>query len=258
MCDNCSHWWHYRCVPLSPTTIKSFETDPSTTFSCPLCAGGEAPGKRGTEPWRSVKHLGTLLDTNKDIDLRISRANAAFASLGKIWSRKHLIKERKRLMLFEAFVKPHLLYNLGTQALNKQSEERLDAVHRKMLRRALGIFFPHKISNQALYRRTGQRPISEVARLARWKLFGHLLRQDQATPANQATCAYFRAKQTFQHRAGTKRSCLMETLRQDLLRVVHVRGLLLECEEDVDILRELAADRAQWSELCRTIADRES
>lgn len=252
-CDKCNHWWHYCCVPLDHATVKRFETDPAATFLCPSCMRGECLGERGSEPWRKVKHLGSLLDSSKDIELRIARANAAFASLNNIWRRKNLVRLEKRLHLFQAFVMPHLTYNIGAQAMNKSFEERLDIAHRKMVRRVLGIFYPNRISNENLYRISKQQPISATAKQSRWRLFGHLLRQDEQTPANKITKAYFRAKESFLHRRGTKRTCLMETLRDDIQAAEHLRGLQLESESDLTVLRELAHDRDQWKELCRDV-----
>lgn len=50
----------------------------------------------------------------------------------------------------------------------------------------------------------------------------------------------------------------METLRTDLKRIEHLRGLSLECEEDLRVLRELAAERDQWNDLCLSITEPES
>lgn len=252
MCDTCEHWWHNRCVPLSPRTVQRFETDPSAKFSCPACTEGHPLGNRGQEAWRGTKHLGSFLDSERDVAHRIANANAAFATLTKVW-RRDFVKRDKKLLLFKAFVQPHFIYNIGVQALNKTLESRLDAAQRKLLRRAMGIFYPNKISNSKLYEIAQTQPLSKVARQSRWRLFGHLLRQSPDCPANKATLAFFRAKQMFRHRAGAKRSCLMETLRKDLNNITHVRGLQLESEEDLNVLRELAADRAQWRGLCYEI-----
>lgn len=257
MCDKCESWWHYLCVPLSEQQIKSFEADPGATFVCPKCEEGSKNGNRGDEEWRNAKHLGSFLDSDKDVNCRIANANAAFATLGKVW-RRDVVKTKKRLLLFKAFVQPHFLYNLGVQGMNQTLESRLDTAQRKLLRRTLGIFYPNKISNAKLYKTTGIEPLSTVARKTRWRLFGHLLRQDPTTPANLATCAFFKAKQMFQSRAGTKRTCLMETLKKDLKRIEHLRGLQLNNEDDLKVLRELAAEREQWRALCYDITCFES
>ena len=257
-CDRCTHWWHYRCVPLDANVIDLFETNPSTCFVCPLCEQGITLGARGTETWRSSKHLGSMLDSAHDVSFRIQRANAAFAMLNKVWSRRHIVRQSKRLLLFNAFVMPHLLYNIGCQGLNAGLEDKLDKAQRKMLRRVLGIFFPHKIANDALYRVSNQTPISLLARRARWTLLGHFLRQEPDVPAHAVLKTFFSALHTFKHRTGAPRTCLMESLKQDLKAIVHVRGLSFDDESDLNVLRDIATDRRQWAKLCEDLVDRES
>ena len=80
------------------------------------------------------------------------------------------------LRLYSAFVLPVLTYNMGTWRLTKTELTRLDAHHRRHVRQIIGIRWPHRISNDALYRRTQSSPISAAIRAARWSLFGHVLR----------------------------------------------------------------------------------
>ena len=81
-----------------------------------------------------------------------------------------------RLRLHSAFVLPVLTYNMGTWGLTKTEFTRLDAHHRRHLRQILGVRWPHRISNEALYRQCHAEPISTAIRAARWSLFGHVLR----------------------------------------------------------------------------------
>ena len=81
-------------------------------------------------------------------------------------------------------------YNMGTWGLTKTELNRLDAHHRRHLRQIIGIRWPHRISNDALYRRTQSSPISVTIRAARWSLFGHVLRMPLDAPVQRAIDAY--------------------------------------------------------------------
>lgn len=119
---------------------------------------------------------------------REQNANGAYAALLKLWFRRGKICEQKILVLFKAFVLPHLLYNSCTQAMTKALDRRIDTAHRKLLRRAIGIVYPNLISNDALYKRTSSQPISTMMRHARWRYLGHILRKrHEGHPAALAT-----------------------------------------------------------------------
>lgn len=249
-CDCCDKWWHNECAHISHTQFQEFVKDPMLHWECPTCLSGGMSKSRGTEAWRNKKHLGTMLDSTKDVAKRIQSAHFAFATLNKIWFRREMVKENKRLQLFKAFVLPHFVYNLCAQALTKPLERRLDAAHRKLLRRVIGVFFPNRISNDALYERTASQPISKMARNARWRFLGHVLRRrKEQHPAAMATYAFFRAGLKFAHRRNAPHNTIIDTLRADLLASVHCHGLELKTFDDLEVLSELADDRKQWDGL---------
>ena len=102
-------------------------------------------------------------------------ANVAFRKLSTVWFRRSRISLPLRLRLYESFVVPVLIYNMGTWGLTKAELDRLDAYHCRHLRQIVGIHWPRRISNTALYRRCRCHPISEYVKSARWRLFGHVL-----------------------------------------------------------------------------------
>ena len=134
---------------------------------------------RVNEEWRMTHKLGSLLGEAEDAARRKQLANVAFRKLSTVWFRRSRISLPLRLRLYESFVVPVLIYNMGTWGLTKAELDRLDAYHRRHLRQIVGIHWPHRISNTALYRRCRCHPISE----ARWRLFGHVLRMPRDTPA---------------------------------------------------------------------------
>ena len=102
--------------------------------------------------------------------------------------------------------------------LTKAELDRLDAYHRRHLRQIVGIHWPHRISNTALYRRCRCHPISEDVKSARWRLFGHVLRMPRDTPAQQAIDYYFADTGDATSR-GRARTSLPTALSADLRRV---------------------------------------
>ena len=110
----------------------------------------------------------------------------------------------------------------------------------------IGIHWPHRISNTALYRRCRCRPISENVKSARWRLFGHVLRMPLDAPAQQAIDYYFADTGVGTFRG---RTTLPTALSADLRRV----GRTLRRPADIDALRLL--NREQWRQLERGIAE---
>ena len=147
--------------------------------------------KKEDETWRKVKKVGSLLGDEEDINRRKALSTAAMNKMLAIWIRTDKINQARRIKLYRALVRSILLYNCGTWAATKEVEQKLDAFHRKQLKRVLGIKYPTRISNKALYQKTGEQPISSIMRKSRWELFGHIMRRDRKIPAHKAVELYF-------------------------------------------------------------------
>ena len=63
------------------------------------------------------------------------------------------------------------MYNVATIPATGKEIEELNIEQRKGMRIALGIYYPAKIGNIAIYERTGIDPISIRAARMRWELF---------------------------------------------------------------------------------------
>ena len=164
-----------------------------------------------------------------------------------MWFRHSRICLQLRLRLYASFVVPVLTYNIGTWGLTKAELDHLDAYHRRHLCQIIGIHWPHRISNTALYRRCRCLPISESVKSARWRLFGHVLRMPLDAPAQRAIDYYFVA--TFR---GRPRTTLPTALSTDL----RCMGRNMRCPADIDMLYVL--NREQWRQLERDIAEESS
>ena len=155
-------------------------------------------------------------------------------------------------MQYNALVLPILLYNCGTWSLTKKESNSLDAFHRKQLRGIMGIKWEDKITNRELYKKTNCKPISELIKTARWRLFGHILRRDRDIPAQVAMEEYYNL--TEKKFPGKTPTNLISVINQDLKATTssidkdhtyctkHVPTELASLA-DLDILRANALDR---------------
>ena len=65
-------------------------------------------------------------------------------------------------------------------------EQKIDAFHRSLLRKMLGIRWPDKITNENLYKETNTTNWSKEIKRRRLSWYGHLLRLQEGIPAKQA------------------------------------------------------------------------
>ena len=70
-----------------------------------------------------------------------------------IWVSHHIVSQDLRLRLYNAFIVPVLTDNMGTWGLTPTEWAMIDAFHRRQLRQVIGIRYPQRISNNALYRK---------------------------------------------------------------------------------------------------------
>lgn len=212
-------------------------------------------GDRNTERWRTVKKLGSLLGDTEDIQRRKQLSIASMNRLNHIWIRKDHVSEKLRLKLYRTLVKPVLMYNSSTWGLTQKNAKGLDAFHRQQLRQLIGKRYPNKISNQNLYKRCEERPISIDILKGRWRLFGHILRLSEETPAVKAMKFYFeRSEKGFR---GRPRESIVTTLNKDITRARSMKRdfpiRALKKKEDFEHIKSQAQDRKNWRKISETI-----
>ena len=117
-------------------------------------------GNNGTELWRNVKKLGSLLGDKEDINRRKQLCIISMNKYEILWIKKEKLNENLRIELYDKLIKPVLLYNSSTWGLTANDELKLDTFHRKQLRRVIGKRYPDKISNKKLYEKCKTYPIS--------------------------------------------------------------------------------------------------
>jgi hypothetical protein len=198
----------------------------------------------------SIKKLGSKFLSEDDLKYRIQRANHAFSQLWRLWKSRIRVSLELRIRMYNAFIKPILMYNAGSLDLSLHKLQAMDCAHRRHLRRILGIFYPNIISNTDLYQRCNTKPISADAIKARWTLLGHILRLPETVPAHQVMIQYF----TITTPAKSNiRNILPKLLNQDLTRSNY--KFQLKSYTDLRKLTKLASTRSKWQVLAQQMYD---
>jgi len=201
---------------------------------------------RDNEPWRSSKLLGSLLCSNKDIDQRCSKGWQAFTKFEKVWLKGKKISLSRKLKLYEAQVVSVMLYNANSWTAKATMLKKLDITHRKHLRKILNIRWPVSvISNKTLYERCQTRPLSERVDEMRWRMFGHILRSDDNTPANISLVFAITMNNNVKGRLGSPRLSLLSLLMKDL----NDRNLNMDTLEGLNEVKDIARCRQCWRNL---------
>ena len=89
-----------------------------------------------------------------------------------VWNNRH-IHWKTKIRLFNSNVKTVLLYGAETWRRTKRLDQSLQVFINKCLRQILRIRWPEKISNQDLWARTGQQPVTDSILQKKWIWIGH-------------------------------------------------------------------------------------
>ena len=200
---------------------------------------------KNNNEWRKSKTLGVLLDEKEDVLHRMQLANLAFRRMFSLFAGTGASLELK-IRVWDALVRPVLLYGCGTWGLTASLTEKLCALHRSHLRVLAGYRWPKRIKNTALYQLTKTQPLSLDLRQARLDLLGHCLRMSRNSPAQLALDVS--VNPALKGRRGRPPKCLLTTLREDAAKA----GLDLRSVGGLEELRRVAADKNQWKEAIDT------
>ena len=199
------------------------------------------------EKWRTVKKLGSLLGVTEDINRRKQLSMVALHKMNNVWIRNDRVRQKSKLKLYRALVKPILTYNSGTWSPTQKEEDDLDAFHRKQLRKVLNVKYPVKMRSRTVYRLTNEEMLSIDLLKNRWKLFGHILRMNEATPAFKSMLHYYSSSNAPKFR-GRPRVNMPWKLDQDLAKYCE-DNLRLKSFDDLQRLKAVAHDRRQWKNM---------
>ena len=209
--------------------------------------------------WRETIKLGSKLGDKEDIKRRKNLATGKLAQMKKVFKSRRVTNVKKKMKLYNAMVRSVLTYNACTCGLTKSAEKNLNSFHRKQLRQVLGIYYPHRISNENLYKITNSRPLTIDITKARWKMFGHALRLNEQTPARKAMRYYFQVPENCEKFRGRKRATLVTTLNRDITRTktANARFYISELKTELDLrnARVKATNRNHWRKIVRMVTD---
>ena len=131
--------------------------------------------KDNTPDWRDCKLLGSKLDTEKDIKRRKGLTIDSMKKHHQTYKSKHISIETK-VRTFNTFAASIFLYNSELWTVTSKTTNRIDSYQRRMLRQAINIRWPKKITSQKLYEMTKVEPWSRTIRRRRLNWLGHLMR----------------------------------------------------------------------------------
>ncbi len=144
-----------------------------------------APILVNEEPLEFVEDFtypGSLLSNDSgasnDIKTRLGKTQGAFSQLWPIWRSKQYSLKTK-MVLYNSNVKSVLLYGSESWRAVKTDMRRMEVFHNGCLRRICQIFWPNKISNNELYKKTGSWSIIKEITHRRLRWLGHVLRMEQ-------------------------------------------------------------------------------
>lgn len=131
----------------------------------------------------NFEYLGSFISntdggTERDVVSRISKARHAFARLRRVW-RMHHISLKTKLNIFDSCVKSVLLYGSETWYVKDRTASKLNSFFNSCLRKILGVWWPRKISNEALHAKTNQQNINVQIKEKKYRWIGHTLRKDK-------------------------------------------------------------------------------
>ena len=215
--------------------------------------------------------LGNNIEGSIEIEKRKAKAAIAFNGMWQLWKNSVPVSVEKKMKIYNGLVMPFYIHSAGSLVLKRTELDKLDAHHRKQLRRLLGVFYPEHISNEKVYEKTRTRPISVEIAKARWTLMGHILRRAKdKIPAYQVMEAHFkrRENQVDTPRNKTRRGRLLTTiprlLQLDIQKVKNAAQKLnlfgvkdLDCGSDLLLLKMKAENRANWIKIVKFMEEYE-
>ena len=134
----------------------------------------------------------------------------SFKKHNHIFTSKYIGNTRK-IRTFNIYVSSVFLYNTETWAMNPTISNKIDSYHRRMLRYALNLKWPKKISNVDLYEKTRATPWSRAIKRRRLNFPGHIMRRNDNTPIR---IALKEALKPTEGKRGTTENHLAEDHRQ--------------------------------------------
>lgn len=188
---------------------------------------------------REFVYLGSIVSGEGgslvDVQHRINKARASFSTMRSVWRARN-ISELTKLKIFNATVKPVLLYGSETWCVTNKIKTKLQSFVNRCLRHILRIWWPEIISNAELWARTGQEDINNEIKKRKYNWLGHTLRKAREEPCR----AVLEWNPQGKRRPGRPRTTWRRTVAE-------------ECRKSFAQLKPIADDRQQWKEFVTTL-----
>jgi hypothetical protein len=210
-------------------------------------------------------YLGSLIGpgglAKDEITSRIGKARSAFANLQHLWRRRDISLSVKG-RVYNAAVRPVLLYGSETWPLRAEDVRKLLAFDHRCLRSIARVWWEHRISNAEVRRRVFGRnspAIDELMTLHRLRWLGHVLRMPVDRLPRRALFAQPRADWK-RSRGGQSMTWQrsMKTLTSKLSRAGNCRlpgwGPRDRTHQWLETLADMAQSRIQWRSCIQAIA----
>ena len=135
-------------------------------------------------------YLGGLLCTDgtprAEVSRRSGAAWGAFLKLERVWRHANISRTRK-VAIYEGCILPKIMYGLESLWLRKAERSKIDALHARCLRRALGIkcSYISRISNEDVLSQACSLPLSSMLLQRQLLLFGRIARMPDTCPQRE-------------------------------------------------------------------------
>ena len=199
----------------------------------------EIPNKRNE--WKSCKILGSLIDTEKDIQRRKGLSLDSMKTLNNTFTSRTITLVTK-IRIFQAYVSSIFLYNCELWTCTKTILNRIDSFQRRLIRKVLNIKWPKKIRNTTLYEKTKITRWSTTVKKRRLTWLGHLLRLNKNTPARIALEASLKK---VPRQRGRNKTTWIENIKKDI-KESNIQVNLKDDKLMFDELEKLCSDKAMW------------
>ena len=203
-------------------------------------------------------YLGSFILPNgqakDEIKRRVDNARRVFLQLKNTLWRRGEISLRTKIRVYQAAIRPVLLYGCETWPLRVEDLRMLEVFDHWCLRNILKIRWSDFTSNAELRTRCfGLQKLSSLLQQRRLRWFGHVLRKPDEDLTRSALapspCTSWRC------RSGGQLKTWLATIKNDveLLGLQHVYGIRRWSKNWVTICADLAADRTAWRATIRDV-----
>ena len=190
--------------------------------------------------------LASLISNNngahKDIQACLNIAKGAFSRLRNIWkSRQYSLKTKIRL--YNSNVKAVLLYGSECWRITKDDTRKVDVFHNGCLRKICNIYWPNKILNVELHKKTDSMNMSLEIKNRRLLWLGHVLRmpENNGCLRNRKPKVAMRWTPSGKRKRGRKKTTWRRTVMKELGEMGNTWGKAQAKARDRSVFRIFVA-----------------